>query len=87
MRKARINLNTEDEEKKGTKETDSKIYWVEKEKQLVVIELPVMYKKINIWWKTIPKESMGFTIDYSQGKHKSKIQLYFPNGISEGGKK
>jgi hypothetical protein len=90
LRKARINLKPEvqkDEEKKKGKEKESKIYWAEKEEKLDAIELPEKHKKINIWWRTIPKEPLDLTINLAQEKHKSEIRLNFPKGISRGGKK
>ncbi len=85
LRKAKINLNHEDDEHNKKKETGGEIYWAVKEGKLDAIELPVKHKKITVWWKTIPKEPMDIIIEYSQGKHRSEIQLYFPKGISEVG--
>jgi hypothetical protein len=87
LRKARINLKNEDEEKKKKKQIKGKICWIENGEKLETIELPVEHKKLNIWWTAVPKEPTDITIDFSQEKHRSEIQLYFPKGISIGGKK
>jgi hypothetical protein len=62
----------------------NRLYWQNGSKKTTVIKLPVKTKKINAWWNSVPPAPTDIIINFSQGNQKSKIQLYFPAGITEG---